>query len=99
MHALCNLVKFYFSKCLHIRKRREQTTSNVPQNSDDILDSPERGTKQSLKRNGPLNVKTIEQILKRKGPLDAQDPEKERAAKRQRYIKVEPTFEPGAWMR
>ena len=27
---------------------------------------------QSLKRSGPLNVKTIEQSLKRNGPLDAQ---------------------------
>ena len=27
---------------------------------------------QSLKRSGPLNVKTIEQSLKRYGPLDAQ---------------------------
>ena len=32
----------------------------------------ERATKQSLKRNGPLNVKTIEQSLKRNGPLAAQ---------------------------
>ena len=34
--------------------------------------SPSGTIEQSLKRSGPLNVKTIEQNLKRNGPLDAQ---------------------------
>ena len=54
-------------------KEESQTTSKVPQNSRRrIRFSPSGTTKQSLKRNGPLNVKTIEQSLKRNGPLDAQ---------------------------
>ena len=72
--VLCNLVKFFFSKCFHVRKRRkpndEQSTSNSRRR---IRFSPSGTTKQSLKRNGPLNLKTIEQSLKRNGPLDAQD--------------------------
>ena len=68
--ALCTLVKLFFSKCLHVRK---QTTSKVRQNTRRrIIFSPSGTTKQSLKRNGPLSVKTIEQSLKRNGPLDAQ---------------------------
>ena len=71
--ALCNLVKLFFSKCLHVRKEESQTTSKVPQNSRRrIRFSPSGTTKQSLKRNGPLNMKTIEQSLKRNRPLDAQ---------------------------
>ena len=44
----------------------------VSRNNDRrIRFSPTGTTKQSLKRSGPLNVKTIEQSLKRNGPLDA----------------------------
>ena len=53
-------------------KKKAKRRAEYLKTRDDILVSPSGTTKQSLKRNGPLNVKTIEQSLKRNGPLDAQ---------------------------
>ena len=52
--------------------------------------SPSGTTKQSLKRNGPLNVKTIEQIEPEKKRTSRRarcraDPQKERTSRRTRY--------------
>ena len=52
-------------------KKAKQQAKYLKTRDDYIRFSPSGTTKQSLKRNGPLNVITIEQSLKRNGPLDA----------------------------
>ena len=55
------------------RKEESQTTSKVYLKTRDyVLDSAraELQSRACMKRNGPLNVKTIEQSLKRNGPLN-----------------------------